>query len=75
MKKLSIKHLLVSLLLLLCFSSSYAQDLNQKNLSINDLFDLLMKNNPTLNVSKADIQKANQEVKIAKDMWTSTIGR
>ena len=68
MKKLSIKHLLVSLLLLLCFSSSYAQDLNQKNLSINDLFDLLMKNNPTLNVSKADIQKANQEVKIAKDL-------
>ena len=46
----------------------YSQQPVQKNLTVEELFSLVIENNPTLSVSKADIKIAEQDVKVAENM-------
>lgn len=46
----------------------YAQQPVQKKLTVEELFSLVIENNPSLSVSKADINIAEQDVKVAENM-------
>ena len=46
----------------------YAQQPVQKKLTVEELFSLVVENNPSLSVSKTDVKVAEQAVKVSKDM-------
>src|SRR5690606_40653675 len=46
----------------------YAQQPVQKKLTVEELFSLVIENNPSLSVTKADINIAEQDVKVAENM-------
>lgn len=54
--------------LLFSDSSLFAQEATQKKLTVEELFSLVIENNPTLSVSKAGIKIAKQNVEVAKNL-------
>ena len=46
----------------------YAQQPVQKKLTVEELFSLVIENNPSLSVSKANVKIAEQDVKVARNM-------
>jgi len=59
--------------LLLCFSllstsqNLYAQDISQRSFTVNELFEMVKTNHPTLKVYRSEIDIATQNVEIAKN--------
>lgn len=61
------------LMVILSINTVYAQQANERKLSIEELFRLTKDNYPSLVVSKADIQIAKQNVEVAKNAQLPTI--
>src|SRR5690606_32509388 len=68
MKKNPFSYLLWIFCLFFSGSLVYAQEPVQKKITIENLFLLVVENNPSLSVSKADINIAEQDVKVAENM-------
>ncbi len=68
MKKNPFSYLLWIFCLFFSGSLVYAQEPVQKKITIENLFLLVVENNPSLSVSKTDVKVAEQAVKVSKDM-------
>lgn len=58
---------------LLSISTTYAQQSQERKISVDELFSLAKENHPNLAVSKADIAIAKQGVEVAKDAQLPTL--
>jgi outer membrane protein len=67
MKIKPFNHLIWIVGLFFSVSLVYSQESVQKKLTVEELFSLVIKNNPSLSVSKAGIEIAKQDVKVAEN--------
>lgn len=67
MKIKPFNHLIWIVGLFFSVSLVYSQESMQKKLTVEELFSLVIKNNPSLSVSKAGIEIAKQDVKVAEN--------
>jgi Outer membrane protein len=58
---------------LLCAGAAHAQTSNEREISIQELFDLVKQNHPSLKVSQADVAVSSQKVEEAKSSYLPDI--